>query len=252
MTKKEIVSETEKLEEDIEEIKKKKKDGWDVSESLDLLKHKFKLLEDAKKRVEKVENDKLKVEIAKVEKEKISNNIEAIHNNKVTVIHPEKKTQILIKRNLSQNDKLDGIFIHLNEIISRNINLYLIFHCCVFEKGKKIEDFKREIISFLRNNQNVKIAFSVFYSDSIEKTPDKRFHDFKNFSKVTLVRANNIDELKSIRDEVIDINSDEKALSILCNIATFSCEHKKKEIEIFMNGIQNPVQGLLDYKKSCV
>ncbi len=249
MTKKEIVSETEKLEEEIEEIKKKKKDGWDVSESLDLLRHKFKLLEDAKKRVEKIENDKLKVEIAKVEKEKISNNIEAIHNNKVNVINPEKKTQIMIKRNLSQNDKLDSIFIHLNEMINRNINLYIIFHCCVFEKGKKIEDFKSEIISFLRNNQNVKIAFSVFYSDSIEKTPNKKFHDFKSFSKVTLVKANNMDELKSIRDEVIDINSDEKALSILCNIATFSCTHRKKEIETFMNGIKDPVQDLLDYKK---
>ena len=249
MTKEEIVCETEKLEKELEDIEKKKKNGWDVFQSFEFLKRKFQILEDAKKRIIKTENEKLNEKKIKAEKIKINevNNQKIIFN---THLHPEKSIQIPIKRILSHNDKPESRIKHLNEIIDRKINLYLIFHCCVFEKENEIENFKNEIISFLKTNQSVKIAFSVFYSDSIEKTPDKKFHDFKSFSKFnTLVKCENKNELKIIRDEVIDVNSDEKALSILCNIATFRCKHRKKEIELFFNGLKDPVQDLLDYKK---
>jgi hypothetical protein len=250
ITKKDdLVLETEKLEKELEEIEERKQNGWDVSESFDFLQRKFQILENVKKKIAKLENDKRKEERAKLERKK--HNKVVVHGyNDYSRLDQEKNDQTLRERTLPQTDKPDNIFKHLNEKIDNKfVNLYLIFHCCVFEKEKRIEDYKNEILSFLKTNQNAKIAFSVFYSDWIEKTPDKKFHDFKSFSKATLVKAKIKNELKSIRDEVIDINSDEKALSILCNIATLSCKHLKKDIEHFIQGIRDPVQDLLEYKK---
>ena len=244
-TKEEIVHETEKLEVELQEIEKKKKEGYDVYENCNILKRKFKILEEVKERIVGAEKLKLKEEKLKLEKRA---NHEKLDDNRKSIDFQNSNQP---KNNRERPDDRN-LFKYLNEIMNRKINLYLLFHCCVFKKQKRIEDFKAKLANFLEKNRYVKIAFSAFYPDMIEKTPERKFHDHKSFSRVSLTKDVNIRELKNIRNEILDIYSNDKEHSVLCNIVALDCTHRKKEIVEFINGIKDPVQELLDYKEITV
>ena len=235
--KSQISVETEKLMKELDEIENKKKKGFDVSENIAFIERKFQLLEDAKERI-------------------IRNELENLKKERNKTVQPRREVAVAAVKNTPANARAtvtnkSELIDCINEIMNRKVNIYLIFHCCVFDQSSRIEDCKKHLNSFLEKNHEIKIAITVFYPNYIKKSPDKKFHDYKSFSKIEFQESGTIDNLEKLQDEVININEDEKALSVLCNIATYNCTHRRMQIENFIDRISkaNPQQQLIDYRE---
>lgn len=243
-TKEEILHETERLLKELDNLEKKKKqDGCDVSESYNFLKRQFEILDVTKGKLIKYE----KASKEKPQSEK-KNEKENENENKKDKDVQNLDTKFPVQA-VPKQKKAEDLFSYFVESMNKKVNVYIIFHCCVLQTTKDFEDLKLKVASALENFPGIKMAYKIICSSFTEKTPDKIFYDFKNFSKMTSLKCYKIEKLENIRHELVDLSMDNKSLLIVCNIAKLSCIHRKNEIELFINGTKDSTQALLDYNQ---